>query len=86
MSRACDVVSGVVVRSSVLENQVTSHFNAHFIKKKNRSFEVLALAAGYMSTAALAAHTILAQIVPLAFMIPLGIGTAVSVRIGNNVK
>ena len=47
------------------------------------SFEVLALAAGYMSTAALAAHTILAQIVPLAFMVPLGIGTAVSVRIGN---
>jgi len=47
------------------------------------SFEVLALAAGYMSTAALAAHTILAQIIPLAFMVPLGIGTAASVRIGN---
>lgn len=47
------------------------------------SFEVLALGAGLMGTKVLAAHVVLANVVPLAFMVPLGLGTAASVRIGN---
>jgi MATE family multidrug resistance protein len=47
------------------------------------SFEVMALGAGIMGTTHLAAHAVLANVVPLAFMLPLGISVAAGVRIGN---
>jgi MATE family multidrug resistance protein len=47
------------------------------------AFEIVTLLAGQFDTASLAAHSIVLNLVALAFMIPLGISSAAVTRVGN---
>jgi MATE family multidrug resistance protein len=47
------------------------------------AFEIITLLAGQFDTASLAAHSIVLNLVALAFMIPLGISSAAATRVGN---
>lgn len=47
------------------------------------SFEVVALGAGWLGTEELEVQGILMNTIALLFMLPLGVGVAVSVRVGN---
>lgn len=47
------------------------------------AFELVTLLAGQLDTASLAAHSIVLNLVALAFMIPLGISSAAVTRVGN---
>lgn len=47
------------------------------------AFQAMAMMAGHLGEDSLAAHSMVMQVVSLVFMVPLGIGIASSVRVGN---